>query len=284
MNKYKVQFHAHTGSDPSDCIFHSDKDLIDRAAHHNYDVLAITCHDKVVHTEELKEYAAGKGILLISGIEKTVSGNHVVIVNATMEIESVKTFKDLEIYKQKNPDSLIFAPHPYHPLPISVVSLGKNLDKNIHLFDAIEWSCFHTKHFKFNAKAQKKAAEFGLPMIATGDNHALRYLDYTYSIVNAPSKTVKNIINAIKKGDLEIKTRPMNFMMLAGMTGRLLVLEYLRKLYKFIFRTKAQKKTVEFGTPKYLDHTYSIIRATSKTVHGIINAVKRGEFRSKQSQ
>jgi predicted metal-dependent phosphoesterase TrpH len=238
MNKYKVQFHCHTASDPSDCIFHSDKDLIDRAAHHNYDVLAITCHDKVVHTEELEKYAATKGILLIPGIEKTVDGNHVVIINASIEIESVETFKDLEAYKQGNPDSLIFAPHPYHPLPIKVVSLGRHLDRNIHLFDAIEWSCFHTKHYKFNSKAKRKAAEFGLPMIATGDNHALRYLDHTYSIVTAQSKTVNDIINAVKRGDLEIKTKPMNFVMLAGMTARLLVLEYLRKMYKFIFRKK----------------------------------------------
>ena len=284
MNKYKIQFHAHTGSDPSDCIFHSDKDLIDRAAHHNYDVLAITCHDKVVHTKELEKYAAEKGILLIPGIEKTVDGNHIVIVNASMEIESVKTFDDLEIYKQENPNSLIFAPHPYHPLPIRVVSLGKQLDRNIHLFDAIEWSCFHTKHFKFNAKAQKKAAEFGLPMIATGDNHALKYLDYTYSIVSAPSKTVNDIINAVKRGNIEMKTRPMNFILLAGLTLRLLVSEYIKKLYKFIFRIKTQKQAHKLEPHKYLDHTYSIIRATSKTVNDIINAVKRGEFRSKQSQ
>ncbi len=238
MNNYKVQFHCHTGSDPSDCIFHSDKDLIDRAAHHKYDVLAITCHNKVVHTEELEKYAAGKGILLIPGIEKTVEGNHVVIVNASKETELIETFKDLEKYKKGNPDSLIFAPHPYHPIPIKVVSLGKELDKNVHLFDAIEWSCFHTKMGRFNEKAKIKAKEFGLPMIATADNHVLAYLDYTYSVVTAPNKTAKDIIDAVKNGNLEIKTRPMSFLRLAGMTGRLLFLEYFWKLYKFIFRKK----------------------------------------------
>lgn len=238
MNKYKVQLHCHTGGDPSDCIFHSEKDLIDRASRYKYDVLSITCHDKIVHTSELEEYAAEKGILLIPGIEKTVEGNHVVIVNASNEAESVKTFKDLENYKKNNQDSLIFAPHPYHPFPIKVVSLGKELDKNVHLFDAIEWSCFHTKIGKFNKKAEKKAKEFGLPMVATGDNHVLRYLDYTYSIVSAENKTAKDLIKAIKSGDLEIKTRPMNFVMLAGMTMRLLAFEYIRKFYRLIFGEK----------------------------------------------
>lgn len=238
MNNYKIQFHCHTGSDPEDCLFHSDKDLIDRAARHNYDVLAITCHNKIVHTQELCDYAKKKGILLIPGIEKTISGKHVVIVNASKDAEFVHTFKDLENYRKNNPDSLVFAPHPYHPLPISLVSLRKHLDKNVKLFDAIEWSSFHTKLGKFNKKAEKKSKELGLPMIATADNHVLRYLNHTYSIVQAPQKTTHDIINAVKKGNLQIKTKHMNLFMLGGMTARLLFLEYTRKLYRFIFRKK----------------------------------------------
>lgn len=238
MNKYKVQFHCHSGSDPEDCIFHSDKDLIDKAAHHNYDVLAITCHNKIAHTKELADYAKKKGILLIPGIEKTVEGRHVVIVNASKDAEFVDTFENLDAYRKNNPDSLVFAPHPYHPLPIKLVSLGDHLEKNIHLFDAIEWSSFHTKLGKFNTKAQKKAAEFGLPMIGTGDTHVLRYLNHTYSLVEAQQKTTHDIITAIKKGNLEIKTKPMNLIMLIGMTVRLLFLERVRKIYQFIFRKK----------------------------------------------
>ena len=238
MNKYKVQFHCHSGSDPEDCLFHSDKDVIDRAAQHNYDVLALTCHNAVVHTNELAQYAKQKGILLIPGIEKTVEKKHVVIINASKDAEFIDTFKDLETYKKNNPDCLIFAPHPYHPLPIKSVSLGKHLDENIHLFDAVEWSSFYSKLGKFNKKAQKKAAQFGLPMIGTADNHVLKYLNYTYSIVQAPQKTVHDIINAVKKGNLEIKTKPMNLIMLGGMTAKLIFLEYVCKLYRFIFRGK----------------------------------------------
>lgn len=238
MNKYKVQFHCHSGSDPEDCLFHSDKDVIDKAAYFNYDVLALTCHNKIVHTKELAQYAKKKDILLIPGIEKTIEKKHVIIINASKEAEFINTFKDLENYRKSNPDSLVFAPHPYHPLPIKLVSLGKHLSKNIHLFDAIEWSSFHTKMGKFNTKARKKATEHGLPMIGTGDNHVLRYLNHTYSLVEAPQKTTHDIINAVKKGNLEIKTKPMNLIMLAGMTIRLIFLEYVRKLYRFLFKKK----------------------------------------------
>lgn len=238
MNSYKVQFHCHSGSDPEDCLFHSDKDVIDKAAYFNYDVLALTCHNKIVHTQELAEYAKKKGILLIPGIEKTIEKKHVVIINASKDAEFINTFKDLENYRKINPDCLIFAPHPYHPLPIKLVSLGKYLDKNAHLFDAIEWSSFYTKMGKFNKKAKKKSEQLGLPMIGTSDNHVLRYLNHTYSIIQAPQKTTHDIINAAKKGHIQIKTKPMNLIMLVLMTARLLFLEYMKRLYKFIFRKK----------------------------------------------
>ncbi|MCD6109890.1 hypothetical protein J7J83_03990 [bacterium] len=236
MNRYKIQFHCHSGSDPDDFIFHSDKDVIDKAVHYNYDVLALTCHNKIVHTQELAEYAKKKGLLLIPGIEKTIEGKHVVIINASKEAEFLQTFEDLEFYKKNHIDSLIFAPHPYHPLPVGLVSLRHKLDENIHLFDAIEWSSFYTKHFKFNNKAKKKAEEMKLPMLGTSDNHVLRYLNYTYSVVKAPQKTTHDILNAVKKGNLEISTKPMNAILLIGMTGRLMFLEYIKKLYKFIFK------------------------------------------------
>lgn len=234
MNNYKVQLHCHSGSDPEDCLFHSDKDVIDRAALHSYDVLALTCHNKIVHTKELEHYAKKKGILLLPGIEKTVEKKHVLIVNAAKEAEFVHTFEDLETYKNNNPQSLIVAPHPYHPLPIKLVSLGNHVKKYAHLFDAIEWSSFYSKYFRFNKKAQKKAAELNIPMIGTADNHVLRYLNHTYSLVHAPQKTTHDIIRAIKNGNIEIQTKPMNLFMLSGMTARLLTLEYSRRMYRYI--------------------------------------------------
>lgn len=234
MNNYKVQLHCHSGSDPEDCLFHSDKDVIDRAALHGYDVLALTCHNTIVHTKELEHYAKKKGILLLPGVEKTVEKKHVLIVNAAKEAEFVHTFTDLETYKKNHPQSLIIAPHPYHPLPIKLVSLGDYVEQYAHLFDAIEWSSFYSRYGKFNKKAQQKAKKLNIPMIGTADNHVLRYLNHTFSLVRAPQKTTHDIVQAIKKGHIEIQTKPMNLFMLGGMTARLLTLEYGRKALRHI--------------------------------------------------
>lgn len=237
MNKYKVQFHTHTKSDPEDYIFHSEKDLIDRAKSHNYDVLAITCHNKIAHTKELEDYAAKKGILLIPGMEKTVEKNHVVILNAKKEAEKINTFDELRKYKHANQNSLIFAAHPYHPFPLGLLSLGSNLDKNIDLFDAIEFSCFYTHKFDFNKKAVASAKLHEKPLLGTGDNHVLEFLNHTYSYIYAPEKSAEAIFNSIREGKIEIVTKPLSMIRLTGMTSRLIFLEYVRKFIN-LFRKK----------------------------------------------
>ncbi|MFC1655675.1 PHP-associated domain-containing protein [Patescibacteria group bacterium] len=238
MHKFKVQLHTHTRSDPDDCIVHSEKALIDKAAHHNYDVLAITCHNKLVFSDELENYAASKNILLIPGIEKTIIGRHILIVNAAKEAEKIESFAELEEYKKAHPECLIVAPHPFHPMPYA---LREHFEKAQHLYDAIEWSSFHTKNYKFNEKAVQKAAELDLPLLGTSDNHVLKFLDYTYSYVFADEKTTDAIIDSIKQEKLEIQTKPMHMVRLSIMTIRFAVSEFFRKLFRRIYRKLLRK-------------------------------------------
>ena len=237
MKKLKVQLHTHTKSDPDDVIYHDEIALIDRAAHHNYDVLSITCHNRLVYNDDFHNYASDKNILLIPGIEKTIKGRHVLIVNAHQESEQIGAFDDLETYKKDHPECLIVAPHPFHPMPYALKEL---FHKAQHLFDAIEWSCFHTKKFNFNEKAVAKAKELKLPMLATGDNHVLTFLNHTFSYVFAKDKTIPSIIDAIKNGKIEIVTKPMSMIKLSAMTARLATTEYMRRLYKVIKKKLAK--------------------------------------------
>jgi len=233
MKKFKVQLHTHTKSDPDDCLFHSDKKLIDTAALHQYDVLAITCHNKIAHSKELAEYADKKHILLIPGIERSVQGRHVVIINPGEEILTVHNFDQLREYKKNHKESLIIAPHPFHPIPYS---LNELFEPNKDIFDAIEWSSFYTASLKFNEKALKAAERHKLPLIGTSDNHVLKYLNLTFSYVFAPEKSTSAIIESIKKGHLKIKTEPMSFINLFIMTLSLTALEEMKKAYKSIAR------------------------------------------------
>ncbi len=196
MSKLKCQLHCHTRQDPIDSIRHSEHTLIDRAAKHGYNVLAISCHNVVIWNEDLRKYAEKKRIILIPAIEKTIQKKHVLILNADVGAQKIKSFDDLNKYKSQKKDCLVIAPHPFYP---ALSSLRKKLEPNIGLFDAIEYSWFHSKKTnKYNEKAVKMAEKYNLPVLATCDNHILRYLDHTYSLIEA-ERNIKSIFEAIRK-------------------------------------------------------------------------------------
>lgn len=200
MPKLKVQLHVHSKQDPIDNIKLTEKQLIDHAAKLGYDVLAISCHDVVIFSEDLKAYAEKKRILLIPAIEKSIEKKHVLILNADIHAQKIKTFEDLKKYKKKT-DCFIVAAHPYYP---GSVSLRGDLEKNIDLFDAIEYSWYHSKRCNgANKKATKIAEKFKLPLLGTSDNHLIRYFDHTYSIINA-TKNIESIFKAIRKNEIKI--------------------------------------------------------------------------------
>lgn len=203
----KVDFHIHTGSDPKDEIRYSDEELIDKASEQGFDSIAITNHDACAHTKKLAEYAERKGILLIPGSEATIEGKHVVILNITQrDIDGIKTFDDLRKLKsQKN--ILVIAPHPYFVLPNC---LGKKLIQNIDIFDAIEYSYFHTKWINFNRKAKAAAEKFSKTLIAQSDTHILKCFGKTYSFIDA-EKDFISIKKAVIDGKVKIMSPPLRF-------------------------------------------------------------------------
>ena len=201
MRKLKINFHLHTGQDPIDNVKHSEHQLIDEAAVRGYEVLSITCHNVVIFNEDLRKYAEKKGILLIPGIEKSIHHKHVLIINATVEAQKIQNFEDLAAYRKNHPECLVIAAHPYYLGPIC---LKQDLEKQIKLFDAVEYSWYHSKKFnRPNKKAVKVAEKHGLPVLGTADNHILKYLNFTYSQVYAEKDTAA-IFAAIKKNEIEI--------------------------------------------------------------------------------
>lgn len=141
---------------------------------------------------------------MIPGIEKSIGKRHVLIINATYKAQKIHSFEDLRRYKNIHPDCLIIAPHPYYP---AWICLHGKLEKYIELFDAIEYSWYHSKKLNFfNKKAAQIAKKHHLPMLGTSDNHILKDLDWTYSLVKA-EKTIPEIFDAIKKNRIQIVSR-----------------------------------------------------------------------------
>ena len=91
----KVELHTHTADDPVDRIPHTTEQLIDHAAALGYGALAVTLHDRWFDAARLEGYARDRGITLISGIEHTLNGKHVLILNAPREVERARSWADL---------------------------------------------------------------------------------------------------------------------------------------------------------------------------------------------
>src|SRR6266545_3989596 len=91
----KIELHTHTADDPFDRIPHTTIQLIDRAAALGYDALAVTLHDRQLDIRPLMSYAADRNIVLIPGIERTIQGRHVLLLNFSSATEDIRTFEDL---------------------------------------------------------------------------------------------------------------------------------------------------------------------------------------------
>lgn len=201
----KVELHAHTSDDPQDRIAYSSKELIDRAAGLGYDALAITLHDRQLDIRHLIPYAADRQVVLIPGVERTVEGRHVLMLNFAEGTDGVRTFADIRLLKRQVP-GLVVAPHPFFP---HSSCLRAEMDRHADLFDAVEWNAMFTGLVNFNRRAQRWATRHGKPVVGNCDVHRLRQLGTTYSLVDA-EPDADAICAAIAAGRVELVARPLS--------------------------------------------------------------------------
>src|SRR5437868_362208 len=149
----KVELHSHTSDDPCDDIPYSTHALIDRAAALKFDALAVTLHDRQLDIRPWQSYAAERGVVLIPGIERTIQGKHVLLLNFAEGAADVDSFEDLAALKRRAP-GLVVAPHPFFPSP---TCLWRLLDQHAELFDAVERNAMFTRALDFNRRAERWA-------------------------------------------------------------------------------------------------------------------------------
>ena len=200
----KVDLHLHTSDDPADVISHDARQVIDAAAKRGFDALAITLHDRELSDPRTVDYARERGITLLPGVERTIEGRHVLLINFGEGTDQIRTFDDLARRRSQG-HGLVIAPHPFFP---ASRSLRSHLDTHADLFDAVEWSYFWTRGLNFNARAARWAAERGKPLVGSSDLHDLRQLGRTYSIVFA-ERSADAICSAIRDGRVSLQTSPV---------------------------------------------------------------------------
>ena len=218
----KVELHAHTADDPLDAIPHTTVQLIDRAAEMQYDALAITLHDRQLDLVAYRAYAASRGITLIPGIERTIQGKHVLLLNFKRGAEDVQTFDDLAALKRREV-GVVIAPHAFFPGGTCLRGL---MDRHADLFDAVEYNAMFTASLNFNITARRWAAAHRKPMVGAGDVHRLRQLGTTYSLVDA-ARDPDAICAAIREGRVEVEATPISWASAISIMADLKIAEIL---------------------------------------------------------
>ena len=201
----KTDLHLHTSEDPVDVIGHDAHALIERAASLGFGAIAITLHDRQLADNRIFDHARDCGVSLIRGVERTIQGRHVLLLNFPHgSTEAVKTFADLAALRARAADGLVIAPHPYFP---DATCLRSDLDRHAGLFDAVEWSYFWTTGMNFNARAAAWADRHGKPVVGNSDLHDLRQLGRTSTLVFSESEP-DAVCHAIREGRVSLHTAP----------------------------------------------------------------------------
>jgi predicted metal-dependent phosphoesterase TrpH len=203
----KADLHIHSKEDIVDAIDYSGFELIDKAAKLGFGLISITLHDHFPDYSELQRYADKKGIIFVVGVEKIISGKEVLVYNITRtDLEGLNTFEDLRRLRERNKNILVIAPHPYFKID---KCLGDDLEKNIDLFDAIEFSWFYSKSLNMNKKAVSIAEKYSKPLFASSDAHELQHFGKNYSLIDS-KKDKKTLLDAIKSGKVKIHSDPIS--------------------------------------------------------------------------
>jgi predicted metal-dependent phosphoesterase TrpH len=218
----KADFHIHTGEDPLDRVPYSAYELIQKAFEEGFDVLAITNHQARTFTPDLFAYARDLGILLIPGMEANVRNRHVLILNPPPKA----TFSNFASLKPLNrPDCLVVAPHAYFP---GLRSLNGQLIPNLHFFQALEYCHFYSPNLNFNHRVEWLSRVSGIPLLGNSDSHFLEQLGTTYSLIYS-EKNMEAIFAAIRKGKVQVVSRPLSPLQMGSIMGRFIGRKLLGK-------------------------------------------------------
>jgi predicted metal-dependent phosphoesterase TrpH len=201
----KTELHAHTDEDPADRIPHTIQELVDRAAALGYGALAVTLHDRYFDPAPHAAYAKERGLLLLAGIERTIARRHVLLINFPRECADVRSFTDLAKLKDRRPEGLVVAPHPFYPMPSALAGL---MQRHRALIDAVEVNAMFTSWLDFNRGAMAWAKRHGKPLVGNTDLHLLEQMGTTYSMVDA-EPDADAICAAIRQGRVDVQAAPL---------------------------------------------------------------------------
>jgi predicted metal-dependent phosphoesterase TrpH len=214
----KADFHIHTADDPRDPIPHTTTELIDHAARLGFGAVAITLHDRQLELGGLAQYAGERGVVLIPGIERTVRGKHVLLLNfPAAASERVQSLGDVAVLKREYPSGLVIAPHAFFPASTCLRDL---MDLHADLFDAVEVNYFFTRSVDFNRFAVRWAARHRKPLVGNSDLHRLYQMRHTCTLVDSNADR-EAVCAAIRQGRVKVHSEPISVVKAASYLAEL---------------------------------------------------------------
>jgi len=242
----KADLHMHSGEDQFDVLGYSAYDVIARCAELDFNVIAITNHIIFTYEEAWRDYAANKGILLIPGVEASIQGKHVLLLNADAGANHLKTFEDLADYKNAN-DVYVVAPHAFS---WSTICLRDLAYLHADLFDAVEIHHFYTKQLNPNKKAYAFAREYNKILIGNSDCHHHKYIGKTYSQIKA-DQNIDAVMNALRAGAIKVVTEPLGNIEAFNLHTYLRIGQFKRALRVMLrsYNNKIRRESITVESP-----------------------------------
>jgi predicted metal-dependent phosphoesterase TrpH len=197
----KVDLHMHSGEDPEDGLRYPATALVDKAAELGFAAIAITLHNRVLEDERVFDYARQKGLLLIRGVEWKSGHGDVLLYNVTQrELDRLRTLADLRALRcDRRDDLLVIAAHPY----FFKHSLHRHFERNLDLFDAVEYCHLHLPWLNLNRRGVRIADQHSKAVVATSDAHNLWMFGRHYTLVDA-EPTQASIFRAIRERRVQL--------------------------------------------------------------------------------
>lgn len=193
MPKLKVDLHVHTNHSDSTS---SVKKILETARERGLDGIAVTDHSTLNACNEASTLALD--LLIIPGVEVETNKGHMLVLGVNNSPpQGTSIDKIVEYAKQE--EGVIVIPHPNLPF----ISVKKDVIERIKP-DAIETYNAKTPFLRhFMKKNVKLAKRLGIPQTGGSDAHSHNSVGDMYTVVDAESKTVNAVLDAIRKGKIK---------------------------------------------------------------------------------